>query len=384
MTELLFMPMNYAKSIQNTLRLGERELNQFLEQIEQSSSDWISPDREFVRAQYRVESVQLVIEHGSGNQVTLSVATRNISRGGISILHSAYIHPDTPCEIILTLPEGKKQRIAGKVMRCSHLMGRVHDVGIKFNVQISTRDLIGLDPLNEAYSLERVEPARLHGGILILTTSELDRDLLLMYLEDTNLAINSAATIDNAVARLHKGCDLVIADYNLGEQTTSDFIQAMQEAEMDIPVVVLTSDKSDNVLDAIKLSGASGILSKPISRDKLYQAIAEFLHADGDGGPLYTTLSPTDSTYPLLTKFLTEIPRMTLNLEKSIREDDSQACASIIRTLSGIAAPLGFPEISTLAIVAENKLAECTPRSSTCEIRALIVACRRIKAKPAA
>lgn len=384
MPELLYMPMNRAKSIQNTLRIGKRELNQFLEQIEQSSSGWNNPDREFVRAQYRLESVQLVIEHGSGNQVTLSVATRNISRGGISILHSAYIHADTPCEIILSLPEGTKQRVAGKVMRCSHLTGRVHDVGIKFNEQISTRDLLGLDPLNEAYSLERVEPARLHGGILILTTSDLDRDLLLMYLEDTNLAINAADNIENAVTRLQKGCDLIIADYNLGEQTTLDFIQAMHEAEFDVPVVVLTTDKSDNILDSIKQSGASGILSKPISRDKLYQAIAEFLHADGDGGPLYTTLSPTDSTYPLLTKFLTEIPRMALNLEKSIREDDSQACINIIRTLSGIAAPLGFPEISTLAIVAEGKLAKDTPRSAASEVRALVVACRRIKAKPAA
>jgi len=378
------MPQHQGDSIQNTLRLGQRELHRFLEKMEQTTTDWGSPDREFARSSYRVNAVELVIEHGTGNRVTLPVATRNISRGGISILHSAYIHTNTPCEIILNVPDGKQQSISGKVVRCAHLSGRIHDVGITFNEQISTKDLLGLDPLNEAYSLERVEPARLHGSILLLTTSDLDRDLLLMFLEDTNLAINTADTIENAVTRLQKGCDLVIADYHLGTRTAPEFILAMREAGSDIPVVVLTSDKSEAAIDAIRESGASGTLSKPTTRDKLFQAVAEFLHADGDGGPLYTMLLHSDSTYPLLAKFLTEVPRMALNLEKGIREDDEQACIDIVRTLSGIAAPLGFPEISDLAIAAERKLGKVSPKSASCEIRALIVACRRIKAKPAA
>lgn len=378
------MSHNHGNSIQNTLRLGRRELHKFLEQVEQASQDWASPDREFVRSSYRVEAVNLVIEHGSGNRVTLPVATRNISRGGISILHSAYIHANTPCEIILNLPGDKVQSIPGKVVRCAHLSGRVHEVGITFRDQISTKELLGLDPLNEAYSLERVEPARLHGSILLLTTSDLDRDLLLMFLEDTNLLVNTADTIENAVTRLLKGCDLVIADYHLGSQTAPEFIHAMKEAGSDIPVVVLTSDKSETALDDIRESGASGVLSKPTTRDKLFQAIAEFLHADGDGGPLYSILSPADTTYPLLSKFLCEVPRMALNLEKAIRDNDQQACIDVVRTLSGTAAPLGFPDISALAIAAETRLGKSSLKSAAGEIRALIVACRRIKARPAA
>ncbi len=378
------MTLHPKNTVQNTLRLGQRELHSFLEQIEHNDSNWSKPDREFVRSSYRVESVQLIIEHGSGNKVTLPVATRNISRGGISILHSSFIHNGTPVEVALQLPGGAVISSTGKVVRCSHLTGRVHEIGIKFDHQISTKDLLGLDPLNGAYTLERVDPSRLHGSILILTTSDLDRDLLLMFLEDTNLVVNTADTIENAVTRLGKGCDLVIADYHLRAHTAPEFINAMHESGSDIPVVVLTSDKTESALDAVRESGASGILSKPTTRDKLFQAIAEFLHADGDGGPLYTTLSTADSTYPLLAKFLTEIPRMALNLEKAIRENDEQACVEIVRTLSGTAAPLGFPDISSLAIAAEKQLANKSPKGASTEIRALVIACRRIKAKPAA
>ena len=380
----VYMSINPNKSTPNTLRLGQRELKAILKQLEQDDKDKGSPDREFVRWSYQVEAVSLVIEHGSGNTVTLPVATRNISRGGISVLHSAFVYTDTPVSIILKSPGGAPLTVGGVVMRCSHLTGRIHEIGIKFDEQISTKDLLGHDPLNEAYSLERVDPARLHGSVLIVTVSDLDRDLMLMFLEDTNLVINTADTIENAVSRAQKGCELIIADFHLGTKTAPELILALSEAGCDMPVVVLTADKSDAALKVIREASAAGILSKPTNKDKLLQATAEFLHADGDGGPLFSVLTIQDSAYPLLTKFLSDVPRMALNLEKAVREDDKEACMNIVRTLSGTAAPLGFPDISNLAIVAERKLADNTPRGASTEIRVLVIACRRIKARPAA
>lgn len=368
----------------NTLRLSQRELQQLLDQIEMQSNANEAPDREFVRWSYRVEAVQLTIEHSSGNSVTLPVATRNISRGGISVLHSSFVHSGTPVKITLNAPSGQPLTITGSVMRCTHLTGRIHEIGIKFNRQISTKDLLGLDPLNEAYSLERVDPARLHGSVLLVTASELDRDLMLMHLESTNLIINTADSIETAISRAQKGCELIVADYHLGQHSAVELLQELAKAQCDMPVVVLTSDKSETTLDEIRDANAAGILSKPTTKARLLQALAEFLHADGDGGPLYSTLRTEDSAYPLLTKFLTDIPRMALNLEKAVREDDPATCLSIVRTLSGTAAPLGFPEISNLAIAAERQLANKSPKGASAEIRTLVIACRRIKARPAA
>ena len=378
------MPYTMKTSTRNTLRLGQRELQKLLEELDREQGANGKPDREFVRWSYQVEAVKLVIEHGTGNKVTLPVATRNISSGGISVLHSAFVHSNTPVEVILNAPDGNSILVSGKVMRCNHVTGRIHEIGIKFNEQISTKDLLGLDPLNEAYTLEHVDPKRLHGTVLLVTASSLDRNLLLTFLDDTNLVVNTAEDIETAISRAQKGCELIVADYHLGDETATKLIKALYETECDIPVLVLTSDKSQAVSDEIRQANAVGILSKPTTKNKLLQALAEFLHADGNGGPLYSTLSNEDSAYPLLTKFLSEVSRMALNLEKSVRDDDAQSCIGIVRTLSGTAAPLGFPEISNLAIVAERKLAKATPRGSTAEIRALEVACRRIKANPAA
>lgn len=368
----------------NTLRLNQRELHKLLENYEQNESGSQVPDREFVRWSYRVESVNLVIEHSSGNRVTLPVATRNISRGGISILHSAFMHPGTQCEILLKVPGGTTQTVPGTVRRCGHVSGRVHEIGIQFKQQISTKDLLGLDPLNEAYSLERVDPARLHGSVLLVTDSEMDRELYMTYLEDTNLDVSAADTIDVAVARVQKNADIVLADYYINDNTAPDLINALTEAGCDVPVVVLTSDKSEQALDAIRDSNAMGILTKPATKDRVLQSLAEFLHADGDGGPLYSTLTNEDPEYPLLNRFLSEISRIALNLEKASRDNEDTTCLKITRALSGTASPLGFPEVSDLALAAETQLAKGGLKAAQHEIRALIVACRRIKSRPAA
>ncbi len=368
----------------NTLRLGQRELHKLLEQFDSDLPTVSNPDREFVRWSFRVGAVDLTIVHSNGGKVTIPVATRNISRGGMSILHSAFIHLKSPCEITLKVAGGKSQIISGKVVRCNHLQGRIHEIGIAFDEQVSTKDLLGLDPLNEAYSLERVEPDRLHGSVLVVTPTELDRDLLLMFLEETNLVLNTADSIESAVSRASKGCDIVITDYHLGDETGPELIGALREAGCDSPVIVMTSDKSEQALDSIRDAEASGILTKPLTKNRALQALGEFLHADGDGGPLYTELKNDNPAYQLVGKFLTDVPRMALNLEKALRDNDAKACLDICRILVGTASPLGFPSISAFALVAEKKLAGGDTKNATAEIRMTLVSCRRIKAKPAA
>ncbi len=375
---------NNPQAQMNTLRLGQHELHKLLEKFDKDQANTNSPDREFVRWAFRVGAVDLTIQHSNGGSVTIPVATRNISRGGISILHASFVHLKSPCEITLNVAGGKKQVIAGKVVRCNHLEGRVHEIGIAFDEQISTKDLLGLDPLNEAYSLEKIDPDRLHGTLLVVTPTELDRDLILLFLEETNLVLDTADSIELAITRAKKGCDIVLADYHLGNETGPDLITALREAKCDAPVIMMTSDKSETALDAIRDAEAAGMLSKPVDKQRVFQALGEFLHADSDGGPLYSTLDSDSPAFALVGKFLSDVPRMTLNLEKAMREDDKQACLEICRTLAGTASPLGFPDISELAITADKVLSVDSIKTAAPEIRAIIIACRRVKAAPKA
>jgi len=377
------MPNDSDKT--NTLRIGIRELNALLNRIEELQPEGSSPNREFVRWNFRIVRADLTIEHATGSKVVLPVATRNISRGGISVLHSSFVYPKSRCHVTAMLDDGRKLDIDGIVQRCNHIGGKVHELGIKFDEEISTKELLGLDPMQEAYSLESIDPICLHGTVLLVTSGDLDQQLLIKLLEETSLTITVADCSETALKRAKKGCELILTDYNVGDETGADILMALRAEGVDAPVLVMTSDSSDKIRDEMRMAGASGLITKPFSRDKLLQALAEFLLGDGDSGPLYTTLNETEPAYEILGKFLSNLPRMILTLEKSLRESDAETCASICRSLASSATPLGFASIGTLAAEAEKALSRGTGvRDAAADVRQLIIATRRIKSKPKA
>ncbi len=369
----------------NTLRLGPRELDALLNKIDELHPARENPDREFVRWDFRIVRALLTVEHMTGSKVELPVATRNISRGGISVLHSAYIYPKARCHVTTELEDGRKLDMNGVVTRCNHIGGKVHEIGIKFDEEISTKDLLGLDPLQEAYSLESIDPNDLHGTVLILTAAELDQQLLLKLLDETSLSISVADSGEGALKRAEKGCELVLADYLVGGTPASEILGDFRDNGIDAPFLIMTSDGSGKIRDEMRMCGASGLLTKPFSREKLLQALAEFLLGDGDTGPLYSKLSQTDPAYEILPKFLSNLPRMILTLESSLRESDADACLDICRSLAKSSTPLGFPGIGHAAVQAERALSKShNVREAAADIRKLIISCRRVKAKPKA
>ncbi len=373
------------QSNSNTLRIGIRELNALLNRIEESQPEKKNPNREFVRWNFRIVRADLTIEHATGSKVVLPVATRNISRGGISVLHSSFVYPNSRCHVTAILEDGRKLDMDGLVMRCNHIGGKVHELGIKFDQEISTKELLGLDPMQEAYSLECIEPDGLHGTVLIVASSELDQQLLVKLLEDTSLTISVADNSESALKRAQKGCELILTDFSVGEESAADILMTLRAEGIDAPVLVMTSDSSSEFRDEMRMAGASGLISKPYTRDKLLQALAEFLLGDGDGGPLYSTLTISDPAYEILPKFLKELARMILTLEKSLRESDYDSCLSICQSLANSAAPLGYESIGHIAAQANRALSKGSGvRDAAADVRQLIIACRRIKANPKA
>lgn len=68
---------------------------------------------------------------GSSPAMVLSV--RDISNGGMGIMHANFVHQGSACSLALV---GRDRKIIvkmrGEVVRCTHFRGTVHDIGIKF------------------------------------------------------------------------------------------------------------------------------------------------------------------------------------------------------------------------------------------------------------
>ncbi|MFO0833255.1 MAG: PilZ domain-containing protein [Phycisphaerales bacterium] len=72
-----------------------------------------------------------------GNSPPMILTLRDISNGGMGILHGSFVHPGSSCILAIV---GKDRavlcKIKGKVIRCTHVRGSVHDVGIKFDEEV--------------------------------------------------------------------------------------------------------------------------------------------------------------------------------------------------------------------------------------------------------
>jgi CheY-like chemotaxis protein len=341
--------------------------------------------REHVRWSFCKTNVALTVDHPGGSRHALVVATRNLSRRGMSILHSAYVYENTRCEISFSSDDGEPLRVIGHVMRCNHVSGRVHEVGVQFAEEISIRDVLGLDPMLEAYSLESVDPAALHGSVLLVAGSEIEQRILVKMLESTSLDIKVANGTEDACEKAGRGCDLVLCDGMLrtGESGV-DLVAALRDSGFDAPVVVIGTTADAAARDDLRMVGANGFLSKPLGTRRVLQALGEFLIADGDGGPIYTSLQGGDPLRELVDAFLRELPRLSQEIEKAMLGNDMEMALSLCRTLSGSGEPLGFAELTGLALRAEKSITETgTVRGGGADLRSLMIASRRVKHRPA-
>ncbi len=74
-----------------------------------------------------------VFSNPGGQSPPIVLSVRDISNGGMGIMHANFVHVGSGCSFALVGPNRKLiLRINGEVVRCTHYRGNVHDIGIKF------------------------------------------------------------------------------------------------------------------------------------------------------------------------------------------------------------------------------------------------------------
>jgi len=71
--------------------------------------------------------------------------------------------------------------------------------------------------------------------------------------------------------------DLVITDLNMPTMTGMEFLAAVQERGLSLPIVVLTSDIQETTREECIERGAAEVLNKPVNDDRLLVTVEAFL-----------------------------------------------------------------------------------------------------------
>lgn len=87
--------------------------------------------------------IEVEFVHLGGPRTRVLAPGRDLSASGLGLFHSSYLHPGTQAGATLKTTDGEAFRVTGRVTRCTHVRGPVHEVGIILDAEIDPTMFVG-------------------------------------------------------------------------------------------------------------------------------------------------------------------------------------------------------------------------------------------------
>lgn len=257
----------------NTLNLQEKSLDSLLDVLDAAEGG--SNRRKYTRWSFRHKSVELRVMQSVGT-TSIKVASRNLSREGLSVLHSCFMHPGTACVVMLPHPTREPLPVKGKIARCVHRAGVIHELGIRFDEPIDARAIAGADPMGNVFSFEKVPPEDLQGSCLLISDAAADAPMIKHYLRETSLRIPMFSSLSAALPSIG-GSDVLLLSSDLPDSSPRQNIGAIRDTGYAGAIVLLAPNRLPATRLTVMAAPADLVLVKPIEQMALLLALAECL-----------------------------------------------------------------------------------------------------------
>ncbi len=366
----------------NTLGLQRRQLDQVLDALDRAGSSGgqaADKRRRFKRRPYRQLNVPVRL-NSQGTEQTLVVACRDLSRGGMSFLHSTFVYEGTAIIAAIPHADGSHVGIKGTVVRCQHRSGVVHEIGVRFDHEIDPRDVLSLDPQSDCYSLEHVNTEELEGNVLVIADDENEQRVVRHFLRGTQLSVKSVASTDEAGDAITGGrFDVVVTQAQVGDSSLATIVERLRSGRVRAPILVLADPKGPALSDDDRKL-ASGFLPLPVDGELLLRAIAEYLCLGHDNvaSEDESSLPSDDPNAPLVPDFVKQLHEYAQELAKPTDAMELETLRAILLGIKGSASPMGFSALGDLAgevlqlVQADEEIA-----AAARQIEVLAAACQR-------
>jgi CheY-like chemotaxis protein len=360
-------------AIRNKLGISAKDLEALLDRYDAASGDG-HVKRVFTRWKFRLNQVVLRVTHPGGTVVDVPVVCRNLSNGGIGVLHNNYLYIGSNVVVLMERNQRETVQVPGTVMRCSHREGLVHDIGIQFHERVDVRDILGMDILSDCFSRELIDVQQLRGNVLHVEPDSLSRRIVHHFLRDTPISLRQAESVEQGLELLNAmPADLLLVADDLGETSLMEFVATTRDQGSLAPIIVAAQDPSMDKLNlAVKLR-CEAVLSKPLAHDSLLQALAEFLLSKS------VASSTTMHGEPMVGVALQDrIRRLGQELNDAIGRNDSQATFSAVQQVRNAAHRANMSSLLSLSEKAYEDL-QATQSVESC-IRVLLdltIACEQ-------
>lgn len=347
----------------NSLGVSMTVLNALLDKLDVDDQAHRARKRVHARWPFRKVVVQLDIQHPGGTATTLRVATRNLSRSGVCLLHAAFLHSKSPCIVHLPGVDGQVRAVPGVIARCTHRGGRIHEVGVRFDTQIDLRTYFDGRVAARLVSLEQVDPRQLSGLVLSCMRTEREQALVRSLLSDTNLSLRSIQVGELCEPTKYDGVRLLIIGQTQEGESGTALLRAMRDKGIIVPALVLTADIQAPPREGLYDLPDVALAATPVPKEQFLATMAEILlvrEADSNGRGLGSLDHATASGV------LVALQELHQKLGDAMRNSDTDLLEPLCTRLADCARVGHLNDIAALAdrvkgLVLLNNVSEVTP-----------------------
>jgi CheY-like chemotaxis protein len=113
--------------------------------------------------------------------------------------------------------------------------------------------------------------------ILVVEDNDFVRMQIVMFLKAENFKIIEASDGQAAEERLTDTTDLIIADVMMEPVGGFAFIRSIRNRNIDTPVILVTGDQNNDLLEQSNKLGVASVLIKPVKKDRLVAMVQRAL-----------------------------------------------------------------------------------------------------------
>ncbi len=328
------------------IRQSKELINQALDTLDSSTSETtFAPQRSAERFQYRVVSARCEVPDGSSGFQSYMIATRNISRNGVSFVCGQFLYPSTRCRVVLTTLHNLRHEVEGRIVRCRYLAGTgaLHEIGFQFDKAIDVALFVR---------------GAMHTKVLLIDDDEEFHELVKNLLKNASISIESVLSGKDACERIEQGeaYDMALLDIMMPELDGFECFEALRKLGFLHPIIAVSSDERDERVQRAFEMGFSEYLIKPVSRDSLLAMISSMKDE-----PIISSLIHEKEMAGLIDTFVEKLPAKVREMERLYAEGALDQLKEQTQGLKGKAGTFGFEVLTDKARELEAAISKDAP-----------------------
>lgn len=314
-----------------SIPLSDTELDLLLDRLDASEEQSKKSERRSEdRFPYRKRTTVIEFKRPEGSMTAFLVPTRNLSRNGMCVLHSGFVHEETRCEIQLVTTHNMWQTVEGIIRWCRYVEGRIHHLGIRFDQPIDVAAFC---------------PQAVSRRVLFVDDDPSTHRLAAHHLAGMNVEVTTAENGTQGVEKAFGSMfDCILMDIDMPEMDGFEALAELRKRGYGGKVVACTAMTGDGDQERLLEAGFDHHIKKPLTRPAL-----ENLFSTLNEEPIFSTMSEEPGMKELIAQFVEELPNRCKAIETAVVAESLADLERAARNLKGEAGGYGFDPITDAA-----------------------------------